>query len=176
MSLHHITQRSMVGEDSCSWPPQIVGIMSRCYNMTFWLMNWHYFLVKKFTKSQTRFEQLWYKLFLLVILQQNYYRKALFMILSCLLKFWLFDTGFLYVSASGYWWWQNNFVLQQKYIRGISGWNFNLEELKSQAALVRITSGFTCQLAILSKKDSLWEKNITSLDVWCDWCPDAILG
>lgn len=29
------------------------------------------------------------------------------------------------------------FFLQQEYIRGISAWNFNLEDLKSQAALVR---------------------------------------
>lgn len=30
----------------------------------------------------------------------------------------------------------NSGTLQQEYIRGISAWNFNLEDLKSQAALV----------------------------------------
>lgn len=28
-------------------------------------------------------------------------------------------------------------ALQREYIRGISAWNFNLEDLKTQAALVR---------------------------------------
>lgn len=32
---------------------------------------------------------------------------------------------------------ENYLLLQQEYIRGISAWNFNLEDLKAQAALVR---------------------------------------
>lgn len=32
-------------------------------------------------------------------------------------------------------------LLQQEYIRGISAWNFNLEDLKNQAALVCICHG-----------------------------------
>ena len=32
-------------------------------------------------------------------------------------------------------------AFQKEYIRGISGWNFNLEDLKNAAALVRIQFG-----------------------------------
>jgi len=32
---------------------------------------------------------------------------------------------------------EDGLLLQQEYIRGISAWNFNLDDLKAQAALVR---------------------------------------
>lgn len=34
-------------------------------------------------------------------------------------------------------------LMQQEYIRGISAWNFNLEDLKNQAALVCTYCPFT---------------------------------
>jgi len=36
------------------------------------------------------------------------------------------------------------FQIQKEYIRGISAWNFNLEDLKSQAALVSIFTFLFC--------------------------------
>ncbi|XP_040380880.1 serine/threonine-protein kinase 10 isoform X3 [Oryza brachyantha] len=49
---------------------------------------------------------------------------------------------------------------QKEYIRGISGWNFNLEDLKNAAALIDSTNG-TCHLdGVNSKvKDGLQEAN-----------------
>lgn len=34
-------------------------------------------------------------------------------------------------------------VLQNEYKRGISGWNFNLEDMKAQASLVHVMSNIT---------------------------------
>jgi serine/threonine-protein kinase OSR1/STK39 len=52
------------------------------------------------------------------------------------------------------------FAFQKEYIRGISGWNFNLEDLKNAAALIDNTNG-TCHLdGVNSKfKDGLQEAN-----------------
>ncbi|WP_277214318.1 hypothetical protein, partial [Isoptericola croceus] len=40
---------------------------------------------------------------------------------------------------------------QKEYIRGISGWNFNLEDLKNAAALIDNTNG-TCHLDGVNSK------------------------
>lgn len=59
---------------------------------------------------------------------------------------------------------------QKEYIRGISAWNFNLEDLKSQAALVSIFTFLLCLFIYLIRWKIRHNWAWTSFSLWTFYC------